>query len=511
MKKLSLQDWRARPKKAFPIYPSVYTMAYAVDPKCFRIYGAKLKTIMYVSGKDDIEIFIESKKDFREFGSLLVKKFKTNPAYLDKLVEWSEKNLNLLFDFINQKLNQDIIGRLSNKEIADRYSGYVKRYLAYHLKNTPAWWIGALAAEKELKNYLTHNYSGEDIDNLLVTITAPFEHLSANLAEELSLLNIAIKLNKSVNNLKKIKIISDLPKNIKHLLYQHFVIYTSLPFGYQTGVVWKEQDFFIRLLRFAKDKPDVLKVAKFKEIKIKKINRDKTMVGLNLPLNIKNIVIALRKLAYLQDLKKVTQTRSHPLLQFTVKEEIARRLNLAVQYLDYLNEDEIGSLLRTGSITPKLRKELVARESFSVLIIKNAKSYWLTGKRAKDFMKSNDIFSNINRGKEIKGQAASKGFIKGPVKICRVSTEINKIKKGDILVTAMTTPDFVPAMRRAAAIITDEGGITSHAAIVARELNKPCIIGTKIATKVLHDGDLVEVDANKGIIKILKKDSKKNK
>jgi len=66
----------------------------------------------------------------------------------------------------------------------------------------------------------------------------------------------------------------------------------------------------------------------------------------------------------------------------------------------------------------------------------------------------------------------------------------------------MTRQDFVPAMRKAKAIITDEGGIICHAAIIARELDTPCIVGAKIATQVLHDGDIVEVDANLGKIKI---------
>ena len=68
----------------------------------------------------------------------------------------------------------------------------------------------------------------------------------------------------------------------------------------------------------------------------------------------------------------------------------------------------------------------------------------------------------------------------------------------------MTTPDFVPAMEKAAAIVTDRGGILCHAAIVSREMSKPCIIGTKIATKVLKDGDLVEVDADKGVVRKIK-------
>ena len=75
---------------------------------------------------------------------------------------------------------------------------------------------------------------------------------------------------------------------------------------------------------------------------------------------------------------------------------------------------------------------------------------------------------------------------------------------GEILVSPMTTPDFIPAMRKAGAIITDEGGITCHAAIVSRELKKPCIIGTRIATKILKNGDYVKVNATNGIIRIIK-------
>ena len=82
---------------------------------------------------------------------------------------------------------------------------------------------------------------------------------------------------------------------------------------------------------------------------------------------------------------------------------------------------------------------------------------------------------------------------------------MDEMKKGNILVAGQTRPFLMSAIKKAGGIITDEGGITSHAAIISRELDIPCIIGTKIATKVLKDGDSVEVDADKGIVKILKK------
>jgi len=76
-----------------------------------------------------------------------------------------------------------------------------------------------------------------------------------------------------------------------------------------------------------------------------------------------------------------------------------------------------------------------------------------------------------------------------------------KMRQGDVLVSGSTNPDLLPAMKKAAAFVTDIGGITSHAAIVARELRIPCVVGAKIATKVLKDGDKVNVDANHGIVK----------
>lgn len=103
----------------------------------------------------------------------------------------------------------------------------------------------------------------------------------------------------------------------------------------------------------------------------------------------------------------------------------------------------------------------------------------------------------------LKGMPAMRGKVRGKVKVIFETAQLNKIKDGDILVAPMTTPDYVMAMKKVVAFVTDEGGITCHAAIVARELEKPCIVGTKIATQVLKDGDWVEVDANEGLVKIL--------
>lgn len=116
------------------------------------------------------------------------------------------------------------------------------------------------------------------------------------------------------------------------------------------------------------------------------------------------------------------------------------------------------------------------------------------------------IKSEIKQVSIIQGRVAYPGKVKGRVRLIDAWTvdqtkAITAMKEGEILVTGMTRPHLIHAISKAGAIVTDEGGIASHAAIICRELKKPCVIGTKIATKVLKDGDIVEVDAERGIIR----------
>jgi pyruvate,water dikinase len=160
-----------------------------------------------------------------------------------------------------------------------------------------------------------------------------------------------------------------------------------------------------------------------------------------------------------------------------------------------------------GLLTGKKIKT-INRKNFVLGYFNNWKP--ITGKQAFKLIEAFDgMISQEVKQKAFTGSVANPGFHKGHVKIIPfdlkkdLSKEIAKMKRGDVLVTGSTGPEMILACKKAGAIVTEEGGICSHAAIVSRELGIPCIIGTKIATQVLKDGDLVEVDANKGIIKIL--------
>jgi phosphohistidine swiveling domain-containing protein len=190
------------------------------------------------------------------------------------------------------------------------------------------------------------------------------------------------------------------------------------------------------------------------------------------------------------------------LLHKSLLTEIAKRLGLTRYQVQFMVSDEVRQGLLTGKGIAKPVLDQRLREC--VLYTEKDFERVYIGKDLKKITKN--IKVTIKPGQtEVVGQTAQPGHAKGRVKIIIRAADMKKFMKGDILVSIATDPDIVPAMKRAAAIVTEQGGITSHAAIVSRELGIPCVIGTKIATKVFKDGDMVEVDADRGIVKKLSK------
>jgi len=186
---------------------------------------------------------------------------------------------------------------------------------------------------------------------------------------------------------------------------------------------------------------------------------------------------------------------------FNVFNKYFKDIGLKYEQAYYLTKPEFLKILsKKATIDLSVIKE---REKAYGLIVKNKKLIVILGKDLKDTI--NLMMKKDDKVNKFKGVVASSGIAKGKVKIVLSPKEVNSVERGDILVASETTPDFMPAIHRAKAIVTDIGGLTSHAAIVSREFGIPCIIGTKVATRVLKDGDLIEVDAEKGIVKIIKK------
>lgn len=175
----------------------------------------------------------------------------------------------------------------------------------------------------------------------------------------------------------------------------------------------------------------------------------------------------------------------------------ADRLGISREAIRFLLPEEVEKV-----DDPDFQKILTFRtDTFINYVPKNLHRMLLTGDKAKEFI--NKFNDSGDHRTELSGKVAFAGKVSGRVRICLSLESIQNFKAGEILVASMTRPEYVPAMKKALAFVTNEGGITCHAAIIARELKKPCIIGTKIATEVLKDGDMVEVDAEKGVVKLL--------
>ncbi|MDE1857432.1 MAG: hypothetical protein KGH98_05160 [Candidatus Micrarchaeota archaeon] len=171
-----------------------------------------------------------------------------------------------------------------------------------------------------------------------------------------------------------------------------------------------------------------------------------------------------------------------------------------IEDLWFYSYEELIESISSGAFLPQ--EEVERRRKLVVAVEGRSEKSILSGDEALLFY--NGLQEEIKHTDTIKGLIAQTGTVTGKVKVVLKMEDMRKVRDGDILVTSMTRPEMTPAMKIAGAFVTDEGGITSHAAIVAREMKKPCIIGTKIATKVLKDGDTVIVDADKGIVKIVK-------
>lgn len=235
----------------------------------------------------------------------------------------------------------------------------------------------------------------------------------------------------------------------------------------------------------------------------KVVEKEKLMRDLGLSDETKQLVRIFNYCALWQDSRKENILKSLSAFDLIVN-EIALRSGVKREILSYL-----------GALEAKRLKSISDLKDFSDVLQKRRQGcyYYLTRDReffvtGKEYQEGYDVqykHWGDDKHEEIRGMTASMGKVTGKVKVCTTLELLKDFSEGEVLVAHMTRPEYTQAMKKAAAIITDEGGITCHAAIVSREMHKPCIIGTKIATKVLHDGDLVEVDADKGIVRILKK------
>ena len=234
-------------------------------------------------------------------------------------------------------------------------------------------------------------------------------------------------------------------------------------------------------------------------------SRNKAIKELVPPAQVLHLLDALRELIAQRDWTKGYFTRTllsyHKLLG-----EVARRMNTELSVLFSYSYTELDEYLASGKVLST--EEITSRQKDGfVIIIKGGAFALVTGKDAiANTIESEGLFEPFTKYINVtsfKGTPASRGIYRGRARVIEDATLLRELHADEILVTYMTTIEFTPAFRIAKAVITDEGGMSSHAAIISREFKIPCVVGTKIATRAIKTGDLVEIDGGAGTVMII--------
>jgi len=449
-----------------------------------REYFGDTHRIAVFSFHDDYGDWYWNDEDMTRMRKLIIGKVNENPSYLQKLVDdWHA--LLRKFDTIMRKIDKTDLSALSNDQLMDLYEEWYKVYLDEFSISIAVQDPFSMHADRFLNPHFEKIFKEKGID-----FAANFPVLVAPLTD-----SFLTREHKDRLTLLKAKGSKDFEKKLAehaakyHWLQNNYAKDTCLDkayFAHQLETM--NEDPNKELARMEQEAQETLKR---KEMLSKKLALDQES---------KNLVAIAESFSYVQDeRKKYALISSH--YENLFLKELEKRIKLGRKELEYTHLYELRDLLKKKTIDPTEFRE----RKKNVLVINTPEKYeLLTGKVAQEVF--DRVFAVKDTEKsELKGMIACKGKAQGPVKIVLKIHDVINVHEGDILVASMTRPETVTAMKKAAAIVTDEGGVTSHAAVISREMNKPCIIGTKIATKVLKDGDIVEVDATTGMVKIIKR------
>lgn len=465
-----------------------WVQIYCTTRESFKTnFGLDFDVKNYLILNGDEYSYLPDKNRYNDF---LRRKYQSDRNSFDKFIK-RELALAKQAELMTKKLQKQKFSNLTDKKLLKYYQNFLKTY-----KNifACAWVRPDDFLESELMLKLTKNFSQSEAHDLFKKIaTYPeFGELSY-LEEPLQLLQIAKKIKDQKLTFED--------KTTKKLINDHYQKYQWLknPNSYK-NLYFSKNNFINRIKSFSKiDK----KIQNIQSSRIKN-QQDYQNISSKLSPDLLKFAEVVRIFIFLRTFTTEQADKLFYWARQTILAQIAKRMTIGHADIVALTGDEVINFLKNGEIVNA--KEIEHRKkSFAITLI-NGKTQVYIDQKAKEIIdKYQRILSSGNEDiKEIKGQVASGGKIKGIVKILKSHKENDKLKKGEILVVSMTTPDFISTMEKASAIITDEGGITCHAAIISRELGIPCIIGTKIATKILQDGDYIEVNANLGVITKLK-------
>lgn len=367
------------------------------------------------------------------------------------------------------------------------------------------------ALKNRLYDILKKHVSDEkEIEQIFVDLTLP-EERSLFTDEELAWLDIVIKAENTIDK-KDIKhltaeYLSENYSDIWKMLKNHFDVFKLIPASDRTPA-W-DMGHFIELLKtnLRSDNDHSEKKAHVSNQYNGAIQNKKTLLKkYKLPKEALIIGSRISKVGYYR-FKASFFWRWMGYYMALVCKKYSEEFGLSYKETSSMTIQELESALRGHLVVEK--EELKRRSEAELFLHADGKDYIWWGDEARE--KKKEILGAVDYDKitEIKGEIGNTGLTRGIAYVFHwsddVAKKVHRMPKGSILVAPQTHPTYMPAIRLAKALVCDEGGVTGHAAIVSRELKKPCVIGLHIATKVIQTGDEVEVDANNGLVRILKK------
>ncbi len=489
----------------FPAFQLVDSFSYGVK----KIIGVGIKDFSAKFENNEVW-WITSKKDWSEAHLAVVRKINKQNGWLDKVLKQIVTQGKKLIS-LSSKLSSGRLNQLSNKDLMKRYNAFVSGNIVMYNFGLVCPLID-YQDKQYFSDYIYKFLKARKISSLneKFALLISSVRLWPDKQQEMELVRIYQKMIQVAGIrlcLKKeptaavLKLLSENHKHIYQALKKHTNKWAYLTYVYEGPAVGL--DYYIDLikdwLKFKKTPQSILKNIKTDRVKLIK-NQKKLLQELNLSKSVKIIVKLAQKVAFVKPYRRLLQSQAY--LNFEpILSELARRLNLSLAQVRFLLPKEIEKYLSGAPIDTTLINQ---RVSFSVYLNKNSQRNVLSGAAAVKHWQTVEKEKQNYNVKQISGTTAFPGKAKGRVVVINMPDDMKKMKVGNILVSSATSPNLMPAIRQAAAIVTDEGGITCHAAIVSRELKIPCVTGTKFVTKVFKDGDMVEVDANEAIVKFIK-------
>ncbi len=459
------------------------------NPSFMQQIGLALQKSVFAIEHGRLQLAYFKRKDIDKIGDLLLGKLCKNPSFiLDKHKEARTKDADL-FQFCRANFIAERLQSMNDKELAGVYETFMKKYAVMRAARNIYYHFLPEPLQRFLWELLNKKSSKVQAD--FMALTAPDEP-SWSEEERIHFL----KLAEIVQNTKSTK-----DATFLELLNEHVWLFQGLQYDYFGPVILDKEYFLQQLDEFLKkDVPASQERAKIEKKNKELQSRQKQLSERLLTPEEQLYFASMRKLILFKEHKKISQSMVHVPMQTVLMPEICRRIGITLKEARLLDVNEVLQSLQSKQVA---HAEILRRsEHLSVIDDKNGRTI-LSGKDAEAY---NLQFKETFETKEVfQGMSVSPGVWRGMVKIVNAQDELEKVKQGDIIVTLMTKPSFLSALKRAGAIVASTGGITSHASIIARELKKPCIVGVKGAAALLKDGDMVEVDADKGAVRILNK------